>query len=77
MAIYNLKRPDAGHVWRAKLRRDMFDWFYSDLVPILDYDKRGRDETEDQEDDGAADEHGGSVAKPPVNLKRGLPGVGG
>ncbi len=49
VVFYNLKRRDANQTWRAKLRRDMFDWFYSAQVPILDYDKKGRDEAEDQD----------------------------
>jgi hypothetical protein len=49
VVFYNLKRRAANQLWRAKLRRDMFDWFYSDQVSILDYDRKGRDETEDQE----------------------------
>lgn len=49
VVFYNLKRRDAHQIWRAKLRRDMFDWFYSSQVTILDYDKKGRDEVEDQE----------------------------
>ena len=32
----------------AKLRRDMFDWFY-DGIEIFGYDKKGRDELEEQE----------------------------
>jgi hypothetical protein len=32
----------------AKLRRDMFDWFYAD-IEIAGYDKKGRDEMENQE----------------------------
>ncbi|MCK5689152.1 hypothetical protein KAI87_07775, partial [Myxococcota bacterium] len=42
--FYNFKRKEEGKVWRAKLRRDMFEWYYSDLVEVLDYDKAGRDE---------------------------------
>ena len=38
-----------GKTWMAKLRRDMFDWFYSEKMEIYDYDKAGRDEIEDQE----------------------------
>lgn len=49
VVFYNLKRRDLGQSWRAKLRRDMFDWFYQDAVRILDYDPKGRDEVEDQE----------------------------
>ena len=33
----------------AKLRRDMFDWFYAPHIEIPDYDPAGRDEIEDQE----------------------------
>lgn len=44
----NLKRKAANLSWMAKLRRDMFDWFYTDQVEIFDYDKVGRDEIEDQ-----------------------------
>jgi hypothetical protein len=49
VVFYNLKRRDARQTWRAKLRRDMFEWYYSDQVQVLDYDPRGRDEAEDQE----------------------------
>ncbi len=49
IVFYNLKRRDAGEIWRAKLRRDMFDWYYSDKIEIFDYDPKGRDEVEDQE----------------------------
>jgi len=45
----NLKRKAEGKIWRAKLRRDMFDWYYSEDIKILDYDKKGRDTAEDQE----------------------------
>lgn len=49
IVFYNLKRKAERKPWMAKLRRDMFDWFYSDKVEIYDYDKGGRDEIEDQE----------------------------
>jgi hypothetical protein len=49
VVFYNPKRKAASQSWMAKLRRDMFDWFYSDKIAILDYDKAGRDVTEDQE----------------------------
>ena len=49
VVFYNLKRRAEGKIWTAKLRRDMFDWYYSDSIKIQDYDKQGRDETEDQE----------------------------
>ena len=34
LVVDNLKRRGAGQVWRAKLRRDMFEWFYSGQVEI-------------------------------------------
>ncbi len=49
VVFYNLKRKEERKTWRAKLRRDMFDWHYSEKIEILDYDKAGRDEIEDQE----------------------------
>ncbi len=47
VVFYNLKRRDEGKVWMAKLRRNMFPWFYEG-INIIDYDKHGRDEVEDQ-----------------------------
>ncbi len=49
VVFYNLKRKAEGKTHMAKLRRDMFDWFYSEKVEIIDYDKSGRDDLEDQE----------------------------
>jgi hypothetical protein len=34
----------------AKLRRDMFDWYYSDKIEIFNYQKTGRDEIENQDE---------------------------
>ena len=48
VVFYNLKRKSQGKVWRAKLRRDMFDWYY-DGIEIFDYEKGGRDAVENQE----------------------------
>lgn len=48
VVFYNLKRREEGRMFMAKLRRDMFDWFYEG-VEIYEYDKHGRDVTEDQE----------------------------
>jgi len=48
VVFYNLKRKAENKTWMAKLRRDMFDWFYEG-VEIFDYRKEGRDEVEDQE----------------------------
>lgn len=41
VVFYNLKRKPEGKTWMAKLRRDMFDWYYSDKIEIYDYDKQG------------------------------------
>lgn len=45
VVFYNLKRKKEGKIWRAKLRRDMFHWYYSDKIKIhgykeIDYKKR-------------------------------------
>lgn len=49
VVFYNLKRRDEGKIWMAKLRRDMFPWFYEPEIEIFDYDPKGREEIEDQE----------------------------
>ena len=49
VVFYNLKRKAEGKTWRAKLRRDMFDWYISDKIEIYNYDKKGRNEIEEQE----------------------------
>ncbi len=41
VVFYNLKRKAEKKTWMAKLRRDMFDWYYSDKIQILNYDKQG------------------------------------
>lgn len=38
--FYNLKRKAANETYMAKLRRDMFDWFYEG-IDIMGYDKKG------------------------------------
>ena len=48
VVFYNLKRKAEAKSWMAKLRRDMFPWYYSDHIDIFDYDQAGRDEIEDQ-----------------------------
>ena len=48
VVFYNLEKRGEGKIWTAKLRRDMFDWYYGS-IKILDYKKGGRDEVEDQE----------------------------
>ncbi len=45
---YNLVRKEQGKSYMAKLRRNMFTWFY-DGLEIYDYDSNGRAEVEDQE----------------------------
>ncbi len=35
IVFYNLKRKESKQTWRAKLRRDMFDWHYSEKMKIL------------------------------------------
>jgi hypothetical protein len=47
VVFYNLKRKAAGQIWMAKLRRDMFDWYYED-IEIEAYDKKGSGPLEDQ-----------------------------
>lgn len=37
IVIYNLKRKSEGKIYMAKLRRDMYKWFYDDKVEIYDY----------------------------------------
>jgi hypothetical protein len=34
VVFYNLKRKAEKKVWMAKLRRDMFDWYYKDKIEI-------------------------------------------
>ena len=48
VVFYNLKRRSQRQSWMAKLRRDMFDWHYSQEIEIHGYDPAGRDEIEDQ-----------------------------
>jgi hypothetical protein len=35
VVFYNLKRKEENKVYMAKLRRDMFDWYYSDKIEIF------------------------------------------
>ncbi|MBF0443289.1 MAG: hypothetical protein HQK54_15375 [Oligoflexales bacterium] len=50
VVFYNLRRRDEQQSWRAKLRRDMFAWYYqAEGIEIIDYDPKGRDEFVDQE----------------------------
>jgi hypothetical protein len=48
VVFYNLKRKAEHKIFMAKLRRDMFDWFY-DGIEIAGYDPQGRKDIEDQE----------------------------
>ncbi len=36
VVFYNLRRKEEGKIYRAKLRRDMFDWYYRDVTEIHD-----------------------------------------
>ncbi len=36
--FYNLKRKAENKSWRAKLRRNMFSWYYEPEIPIIGYD---------------------------------------
>ncbi|MFA4888656.1 MAG: RNA ligase family protein [Candidatus Omnitrophota bacterium] len=46
--FYNFRREAEEKTWRAKLRRDMFPWYYG-KIEIYDYDRSGRPVMEDQE----------------------------
>lgn len=46
--FYNMRRKAENQLWMAKLRRDMFVWYYEG-IEIIGYDKMGRPEVEDQE----------------------------
>lgn len=48
VVFYNLRRKAENQTFMAKLRRDMFVWFY-DGIAVEGYDAKGRDEAEDQE----------------------------
>ncbi len=37
IVLYNLKRKEEGKTWRAKLRRDMFPWYYEDKIKVHGY----------------------------------------
>jgi len=37
IVIYDLKRKSEHKTYMAKLRRDMFEWYYSDKIKIYDY----------------------------------------
>lgn len=41
IVFYNFKRKDKGLPYMAKLRRDMFEWFYSDDIEVIGYSKKG------------------------------------
>ncbi len=49
VVFYNLKRKAEQKSWMAKLRRNMFDWYYSDKIEINNYDPQGHAQPEDQE----------------------------
>ena len=37
IVFYDMKRKSEGKTYMAKLRRNMFDWFYSNKIEIYDY----------------------------------------
>jgi hypothetical protein len=39
--FYNLKRKAENQTYMAKLRRDMFDWYYTDKIQVFDYNSDG------------------------------------
>ena len=40
VVFYNLRRKAEGKIWMAKLRRDMFPWYYEGAgVSVIDYEK--------------------------------------
>ena len=47
--FYNLKRREQNQSWMAKLRRNMFDWYYSEALEIEGYAPEGLASVEDQE----------------------------
>jgi len=49
VVFYNLKRRDEGKTWMAKLRRDMFPWYYEKQLEIMGYCTEGRTKEEDQD----------------------------
>lgn len=40
IVLYDLKRKVEHKTYMAKLRRNMFDWYYSDKIEIYNYEKR-------------------------------------
>lgn len=48
VVFYNPGRKEEGKIYQAKLRRDMFDWFYPE-IEIFDYDPNRDYELEDQD----------------------------
>ena len=47
VVFYNLKRKAENQTYMAKLRRDMFAWYYDKDIEIFDYTTSGREEDED------------------------------
>ncbi len=47
VVFYNLRRKAEQKTWMAKLRRDMFPWFY-EPIQIKDFTVSGREQVEDQ-----------------------------
>jgi hypothetical protein len=39
VVFYNIKRKAEGKTYMAKLRKDMFPWFYFNKIEIINYKK--------------------------------------
>lgn len=48
VVFYNPRRRSEGKTYMAKLRRDMFDWYYSGHIEITDYQPSGTGKMENQ-----------------------------
>lgn len=48
VVFYNLKRRAEQKSWMAKLRRNMFDWYYQPDIEIIGYTKEGRPDDEEE-----------------------------
>lgn len=49
--FYNFKRKAEGKIWMAKLRRNMFDWFFSSEIEIYGYNKNDAPRPENVEEE--------------------------
>jgi|GEM_PF-412159 len=49
--FYNRRRKAEGKSYMAKLRRNMFPWYYADKITILNYDQKGLKADQTKQDD--------------------------